>query len=239
MRDFEYQPAADVELGHAERLTDARREAGLCTATTHRLGRAAMRTYLRLSHRLTVEGREHLPADPPCVVVANHTSHLDAPALTAALPACWCARLYTLAAQDVFFVKPQQAALAALLLNALPVDRQRGRRHAIRNLRDKLTAGHAFLLFPEGTRSRDGTLQPFLPGLGLLVAGGEVPVVPAYLAGAFTAWPAKRRLPRPGRLTVRFGPPLRFADLRPDREGCAAVARACREAVAQLAPPTA
>ncbi len=235
MKDFEYEPASDLHLAPGERSTSVLREPGLIGAAAHRVTRGVARTYLKAAHRLDVAGLEHLPVEPPCVVIANHTSHLDALALMSALPARWCRRTYPLAAGDVFFESPRRASWSSLCLNALPVDREHGRRHAIQNLRDRLgRQGCVFVLFPEGTRSADGVLHEFKLGLGMLVAGAAVPVVPCWIDGAHRCWPRDRRWPRPGPLGLRFGPALHFDDTVNRRRGWEDVVSACTAAVAAV-----
>ena len=92
--------------------------------------------------------------------------------------------------------------------------------HAMQELRDRLISGPSiYILFPEGTRSRDGSLGRFKPGLGMIVAGAPVPVVPCHLEGAFAASPPGARVPRPLPLRLRIGAPLAFGDLPNDRSG--------------------
>ena len=122
-----------------------------------------MRAYLQFYHRLRVEGAEHLPARPSFVMVANHTSHLDAITLAAALP--WRLRRFAfpIAAGDVFFETPAVALFSAMMLNALPMWRKSCGSHAMQQLRERLVSEPIiYVLFPEGTRSRDeaiGSLQ--------------------------------------------------------------------------------
>jgi long-chain acyl-CoA synthetase len=78
-----------------------------------------------------------------------------------------------------------------------------------------LEAGNVQVWFPEGWRSPDGSLQRFLPGIGQLLLRSGVPVVPAYIAGAFDALPRSRRIPKFHRITVTFGHPEPVAFLRP------------------------
>ena len=91
------------------------------------------------------------------------------------------------------------------------------------------------ILFPEGTRTRDGRVGRFRPGVGSLVAGRSIPVVPCWLQGTYAAWPAQRRLPRPGKLHLTVGPPLMFPDAGADRAAMLMIADACEAAVRALA----
>ena len=91
-----------------------------------------------------------------------------------------------------------------------------------------------YILFPEGTRSRTGEMGSFKSGLGMLVAGTDVPVIPCYISGASRAWSPDRRFPRPRRLRVRVGSPLVFADATNNRDGWRQIARDTEAAVHAL-----
>ena len=83
MQDWKLEPARDLGMSLGERSRSLRRECGLIETAAHLGWWSLMRAYLRVGHRLTVHGREHLPSEPPFVLVANHTSHLDALVLAA------------------------------------------------------------------------------------------------------------------------------------------------------------
>lgn len=235
MDDFNIQPARDIDLAPHERWTSLRRESGLVSACTHRLWSATMRTYLAIYHRFRVEGREHLPAEPPYVLVGNHASHLDAMMMAAALPTRLRDRAFPIAAGDVFFETPAIAAFAANFVNCLPLWRHKAGRHALRELAERLVGEPCvYMLFPEGRRSQDGTLLEFREGLGMLVAGRPVPVVPCYLDGADRALPRLAKIPRPTALRLRIGAPLRFDHLENRRAGWSEVSARCRAAVIEL-----
>ena len=236
MTDWNLRPARDIELPLAARLRSHSRENGWLGMTVGALWRGVSRTYLALAHRLEIDGTEHLPAEPPCVFVCNHASHLDTLSLTAALPGRLARHAVALAAANVFFGTVASSAFAAMALNALPVWRGRTSRDDLGYLRTRLIEdGLVFILFPEGTRSRDGVIGEFRPGLGALVAGSGVPVIPCYLEGAYRCWPATRSLPRPGKLRLRIGAALSFADVPNDRDGWKRVAASAESAVRELA----
>lgn len=233
--DWQYRPARDHGLTPAGRLRSAAREPGLGSMALAAAWRGLVRTYLRLFHRFQVAGCEHLPP-APFVVVGNHSSHLDALSVGAALPRALARRAFAMAAGDTFFTSVPGAAFAAYAINALPVWRGATTGTDIDGWRARLVEdGAVLILFPEGTRSRTGAMGRFRPGIGALVAGTEVPVVPCHIAGAYAAWPPGRSWPRPGSLQLRFGPALRFADAEADRDGALAVAAACEAAVRTLA----
>lgn len=229
MADFQLRPARDLGLKPSDRMKSIFREPGLVGLATQGAWRRCLRLYMRLFHRLRVEGAENLPP-PPFVLVANHTSHLDALVLMASLRGLAARRAHALAAGEVFFGSTATSAFSAYALSALPVWRGRTGRHALATLRARLAEDSlVYVLFPEGTRARDGVMKPFQPGLGALVCATSVPVVPARILGAHAAWPPEARVPRPGRLGVRIGPPLSYADL-PDEPRAWAQAAAQAEA---------
>jgi 1-acyl-sn-glycerol-3-phosphate acyltransferase len=233
--DFDLRPARDLGLSPLERLRSVRREGGPFLTACHYGWAAATRAYFRLWHRLTVVGREHLPAEPPFVLCANHASHLDALALAAPLRLGLRDRVYSLAAGDVFFGSAAVTAFAAGFVNALPVWRRRTAPRALQELREKLVGDPCgFVLFPEGSRSRDGNYLSFKPGLGMMVAGTDVPVVPCHLSGPFEALPAGRWVPRPRRIVLRVGEPMRFAGVPNDRAGWEVVRAAVEARVKSL-----
>jgi 1-acyl-sn-glycerol-3-phosphate acyltransferase len=236
MEKWRLEPARDLGVPLGKSLRSLQRESGLVSVIARAAWWSVVRAYLALGHRLSIRGREHLPAAPPFVIVANHASHLDALVLAAAVPRRLWDRVFPIAAGDTFFQTPLLAAFAAVLLNALPMWRRHCGAHALRELRSRLTAEPCtYILFPEGTRSRDGRVASFKSGLGMIVAGTEVPVVPAYVEGAYGALQPGRRLPRLRRIRVRIGPPLRFADATNDRAGWNEVSRCAEAAVRGLA----
>jgi len=171
------------------------------------------------------------------VLIANHSSHLDAVTLASALP--WRLRrsAFPIAAGDVFFETPTAALFSAMMLNALPMWRKRCGSHAMQELRDRLIGEPAiFVLFPEGTRSRDGRMGRFKPGIGMIVAGAEVPVVPCYLDGAHRAFAPGSKLPRPVPLALHIGAPLAFGGVKNERAGWQQIAAELEAAVTALRP---
>jgi 1-acyl-sn-glycerol-3-phosphate acyltransferase len=234
--DWDLRPARDLGLPPGQRFRSLWRESGLASTAFHQAWWGLVRLYLGVAHRLRVLGREHLPAEPPFILAANHSSHLDAMVLAA--PLSWRLRdqIFPIAAGDVFFETPAMAAFAAGMLNALPLWRKKCGPHALEQLRKRLVEEPcSYILFPEGARSRDGKMLPFKPGLGMLVAQTRVPVVPCHITGAFEALRPETNWPRLGsRITLRVGPALCFEKTENDRAGWMSVAAAMREAVEKL-----
>ena len=148
------------------------------------------------------------------------------------MPARIVGSVYPIAAGDVFFSSPPVSAFAAAAINALPMWRKHIARQGLADLKARLHQGHsAFILFPEGSRSRTGEIQAFKAGVGMMVAGTPIPVVPCRLWGAFEALPPGGRLPRPRSLRASFGTPLTFADQPDNHDGWLAITARLREAV--------
>lgn len=143
------------------------------------------------------------------VVVANHTSHLDAPLLAEGLPRRQARFVSTGVAYDYFFKDWYKRWFVRWMFNAFPIDRDGSRRNAGMSRR-LLRYGVPIVVFPEGTRQMTGRIADFKPGAAALATGVGVPVVPAALIGGYEAMPKGRSWPKPGRppVAVVFGEPL-------------------------------
>ena len=209
MDSWNYRPAHDFELTPVERARSLKREPGVWSSLSHLAWHSLAKNYLKIYHRLRVEGAEHLPAEPPFILIANHSSHLDAIVLGSALSRRLCSRVFPVAAGDVFFETPALSLLSAQILNALPMWRKNCGPHALAELKERLVLEPCgYILFPEGARSRDGSLKPFKAGLGMIVAGTPVPVVPCWITGAMAAWRPESRWPKPRKVGLKIGPSI-------------------------------
>lgn len=163
---------------------------------------------------LEVRRPENLPEAPPYLIAANHVSHLDAPAILSAVREARgkeAARaLHVLGARDYFFDTALKRWFFSTFLNVVPIEREETSLAGLRTVRSILEGGESALIFPEGTRSRTGEIQPFKPGLGLIGWELEVPIVPVHVAGTHHLLPAGRSVPRRGTVTVTFGAPVRM-----------------------------
>ncbi|GAB4435453.1 MAG: lysophospholipid acyltransferase family protein [Chloroflexi bacterium OHK40] len=166
--------------------------------------------FTQLYARLQVEGREHLPGEGAFIIAANHQSHADTAVVFAALTPAVRERFVAAAAQDYFFQGGPAQFFSRVLFNAIPLARdRRGGQDPLRHLSRALREGYAVLMYPEGTRSKDGRLGPFRAGIGRLIAEFPgTPVVPTYIGGTTRVMPKGSFIPRPYKATVRFGEPL-------------------------------
>ena len=235
MEPWKLQPARDTGLTPSERFASVRRESGLLESFAHHVCFSLLRSYFAIAHRLRIIGREKLPAHGPFVLAANHCSHLDALVLGAALIPRHRERAFPIAAGDVFFQSTVTSTFSAIMLNALPMWRKNCGPHALADLRRKLQEEKAvFIIFPEGGRSRTGSMMPFKHGLGMLVAQTNVPVVPCGLTGTFAALPPHGRLPRPTTIKLIIGESLNFAAISNNREGWSQIAQRVEASVRNL-----
>ena len=181
-----------------------------------RAARAALQAYalkplIEFETKPRVEGLDVLGGlRAPVIFIANHSSHLDAPLVLTSLPPAWRERTATGAAADYFFDVWWRAAATALVFNAFPVERSGGKGRATHLAREMLADGWNLLVFPEGTRSKDGWVREFRMGAARLAVEHAVPVVPVALRGTYQAMPRGASWPAKGRkhVTVRFGRPL-------------------------------
>jgi 1-acyl-sn-glycerol-3-phosphate acyltransferase len=178
------------------------------------LGWSFFRIFFRLYNRWQVVGRENIPASGPVILASNHASFLDPPLVGAAAN-----REINYLARETLFRFPVVGSILRSV-NAVPVDREGGGAAGLRAIFDRLMKGGAIILFPEGTRSPDGTLQKAKSGIGLTVIKSDAPVVPVRVFGTFEALSRKHSVPRPKQVAVRFGKPLDFAALRAEAKTC-------------------
>jgi 1-acyl-sn-glycerol-3-phosphate acyltransferase len=179
-----------------------------------------------------VEGLDNLEGlTPPVMFVANHASHIDTPLILCSLPNEWRARTAVAAAADYFFDVWWRAATTALIFNTFPIERAGGKR-ATDTARKLVDEGWNLVVYPEGTRSRDGWVGRIRHGAARLCLEYGIPAVPLALRGTFSAMPRGRSWPLPGRMpiSVRFG----LAVHPQDGEDFRGLSKRLQQALAQL-----
>ncbi len=163
--------------------------------------------------RIRVHGVEHVRPGQSYVYMANHSSLIDTPALFAYLP--YPFRI--MAKRELFFVPFMGWHLWTA--GHFPIDR-RDRRRAARSLRrviEGVRGGTSLVVFPEGTRTRDGRLQEFKPGTFKIALKAGVPIVPVTIRGTFRLLPSTTLAPKPGRVDVILGEPIETRDYNHER----------------------
>lgn len=170
----------------------------------YHLVRGVVKTYLLAYHRFRVEGAYHIPARGGCVVACNHVSFLDPPVVACGVRH----RMIHFLARQTLWEHSRFGHWFLSNYNCIPVDQSRGDVAALRAAVRVLKQGHVLALFPEGTRSPDGNLQPLQGGVGFVAAQARSPVVPAFVQGAYQAFPRGSHMTRPVPIRIRFGPPI-------------------------------
>lgn len=165
--------------------------------------------------RWKVFNPERVPLGGPVILASNHASYIDPPLVGAGVE-----RQINFLARDTIFRVP---ILASILRSweVVPVDRDGGTGRGLKMILSRLERGGAIILFPEGTRSRHGELNPARSGIGLTVIKSTAPVVPCRVFGTHRAFGPHMLIPRPRRLTVKYGRPLYFEALRAEAAACA------------------
>lgn len=171
--------------------------------------------FLRITCRLIgtvafsirVRGRENVPAVGGALVMSNHQSHLDPVLVGLATDR----RLNYLARQTLFGFAPFRWLITSL--DAIPLDREGLGLNGLKETLKRLKRGEMVLIFPEGTRTRDGEVGVFKPGFCALARRANVPLLPVGIEGAYNSWPRKNVLPMPAMIHIQFGPPLGPAEI--------------------------
>ncbi len=190
---------------------------------------ALARLFARTLFSIEVRGRENIPVGEPCLLCANHASHMDTFALaTAAVGASH--RLVFLGAHDYFSRLRWRRRLLRRIICLVEFDRRNTVTAAMHNLKILSACrddGRIVVLFPEGTRSVDGKMATFKPGAALFAEKLNLRVIPCRIEGTHAALPKGRLFPRPHPLRVIFGPPQ---SLPPAPDGETGAERTARRA---------
>ncbi len=180
-------------------------------AVFYRFSQFLCRRFFSFFYRVRVLHRDRVPLAGPLLVVSNHQSHFDPPAIGSPLP-----RSLTFLARDTLFRNPLFGRLISTL-GAVPLRRDASDAAAMKRFIELLNQGHAVLAFPEGTRTPDGTIKPFKRGVAVLIKRARCDVLPVAVEGAFNTWPKGDRPHFGGRrMAVCYGEPISSEELMKD-----------------------
>jgi 1-acyl-sn-glycerol-3-phosphate acyltransferase len=193
---------------------------------TRRVIKVILGTYMRLYHGLELQGGENVPPRGPVLILLNHASLLDVPALMVVDP---YPDTVTVVKASLFKVPVVRWFLEQW--NAIPVERQGRDSTSVRAMLSILRAGGVVTVAAEGRRTRTGRLEPINPVLARIAMSADVPILPVGIRGSFAALPPGALLPRPKKILVRAGVPFR---LERGTDVDAATARIRREIAALL-----
>lgn len=193
--------------------------------------RPLVRAVSGLYFGLELRGVEHIPVHGPLVVVPNHQTFADPVLVTIPIRR----RVYYMAWRRLFQIPLLGRFIR--LLRAFPVDLDARDPGAVREARRRLVDEDAVvMIFPEGGRSKDGTLGRFHMGAFRLAASLGVPALPVTIAGGHASWPPGRRLPRRGRITITYHPPLSIDAGADPRAAARDLAERARAVIASALP---
>jgi 1-acyl-sn-glycerol-3-phosphate acyltransferase len=190
--------------------------------------RPALRVALHPFFRMAYFGVEHVPKTGPVLLAPNHQSYADP--FWIGLPIR--RPIHFMTWSRVFRVSYLRPLLR--YFQCFPVDPDKPfDKSALKTTQELLRAGQAVMIFPEGGRTPHGDLQEFKAGAFRIAVKMEVPIVPITLNGGFEVWSMHRKLPRPGKITVHFHPPMYFSARDRDlKEVTAEAARTVWEVIA-------
>ena len=181
---------------------------------SYRLGWLGFRALYRFYFGWQVFNAERVPLTGGVVLASNHASFLDPPLVGSGLH-----RAINYLARESLFRFPGVGALLRSW-NSVPVDRDGGGAAGLKAVFDRLLAGGGIIMFPEGTRTMDGKLQPARSGIGLVVIKSDAPVIPVRTFGTYEAYGRHIKIPRPKRVAVKYGRPMNFEKLRAEAKIC-------------------
>ncbi|MBU0715818.1 MAG: (d)CMP kinase [Verrucomicrobia bacterium] len=207
IEDVVAQIVSIVRSSPQHRITKAIERDGFNPFAYH-FSRVFFLCYLWVFHRYATHGLEHVPREGGCILVSNHASFLDPIAVCCDI---WNRHVYFLA-RDTLFKQSRFMKWWAIAVGTLPIDRTKGDIRALKGTINLVRQGNMLCLFPEGTRTRNGRLQPVKAGIGFLIEKAGVPVIPAYVSGTFEAFPRDARWIKPRKITTYFGKPVTPAD---------------------------
>ncbi|MDP6117731.1 MAG: lysophospholipid acyltransferase family protein [Planctomycetota bacterium] len=156
----------------------------------------------KMLFRIRHYGVENIPAEGGVVFASNHQCFFD-PLLVGMGSKRQLIFMARASALKIPIIGKWIAAM-----NAFPVERGTADIGAIRRAVEAVSDGRILLMFPEGTRSQDGTIGVIRPGCILIAQKAESPIVPVAIRGAYEAWPRQNKLPRFGKVSIAYGPPI-------------------------------
>jgi len=170
------------------------------------LVRGSLSLFMSSYVRVHVSGRENIPDNGAFILAPNHSSHLDSPSTIAAIGRR--RRVWIAGAQDYFFNTALKRFLFGKILDTISFDRKADGVRGLRRCGEALSRGDGLLIYPEGTRSITGDIQPFKVGVAFLAVERGVPVIPVYIHRTYNLFRKGQRIVRPGKVRVHFGTPI-------------------------------
>ena len=149
-------------------------------------------------------GQNNIPLTGGALIVSNHQSYMDPGFLSlgTSRPLHYLAKIELFESNSLF-------KLLISSVNAVPLERRQYSSEGIRKTIDYLSRGNLFIIFPEGTRTPDGKIYPFKPGMKFIASKAKVPIIPTRIRGAYKIWPKRSKLPtRLHPVSITYGKPI-------------------------------
>ncbi|MEK6732622.1 MAG: lysophospholipid acyltransferase family protein [Candidatus Omnitrophota bacterium] len=194
------------------------------------ISRNILKLLFTIFFRLRITGSENCPKSGPLIIASNHASFFDPLIAGFAVP-----RPLNFMARDSLF-RNKIFGKILMAVNAFPLRREGADLGAMRLAIDKLCQGNAVLIFPEGTRSKDGSLGEPRAGIGFLAAASGAQILPCYIKGSMAVLPRGAIFPRFKKISVRMGKPLKFDKMDSCKEYYAKIASQTMAAIGELKP---
>ncbi|MBI4449297.1 AMP-binding protein [Candidatus Woesearchaeota archaeon] len=188
---------------------------------------ALLTSFVRRYARVTVNNVNNIP-EKPCIIAVNHASHFDVPTLFSILPRN-LRKKTTVTTWAEYFTSREQPLIQrlarrhillpimTLLYHTILFPQQHGIRESMRYIGSHIDKGGVVVVFPEGRRTRDGSVGEFKPGIGLLATQIKVPIVPVRITGLFDILPFGARWPRRGAVAITIGKPQSYHCGEPEK----------------------
>jgi long-chain acyl-CoA synthetase len=186
-----------------------------------------LRAVLKVYGRLSATGIENLPVNGPFIIAPNHLSLADVPAIVAAIPWKTSSQIFFLGATE-FFGGPVQSKISRIF-HVIPVDMDTKLYNALQLSAYVLRRGKILLVFPEGIRSRDGSIKEFKKGVGIISKELNLPIVPVAISGTYEMLPSGVLIPKPSKIRVSFG-----KQVRPEGRGYEEIVRTLNGEVVKM-----
>ena len=193
-----------------------------------------LKLYLKHFCSLTFYNHDNINIKAPFFLVANHASHFDTFVLFSAFPISKVNHIRSIAAKDYFFSHTIFRIVAHIIANMIPVSRKKMDFASISMIKDYLSKKNVIIVYPEGSRTRTGEINPFKPGIGYVISNTCKKVVPAYIDGTYEVLNCYNIIPRRSKVSVYFGKPIVFEGYGNNKEEWEKVTGLLYDKIAEL-----
>jgi 1-acyl-sn-glycerol-3-phosphate acyltransferase len=193
-----------------------------------------LKLYLKNLCSLTFYDHDNINTEAPFFLIANHASHFDTFVLFSAFPVSKVNHIRSIAAKDYFFSNTVFRIIAHIMSNMIPVSRRKMDFSSLSMIKRYLSKKNIIIVYPEGSRTRTGEINPFKAGIGYVILNTCKKVVPAYIDGTYEVLNCYNIIPRRSKVSVYFGEPILFEDYGNNKEGWNKITDLLYDKIAEL-----